>query len=121
MSPIDRKARRREYKESPQPAGIYLIRNTSTGRALVGSTVNLAGRLNRHRFQLKMGSHPVAALQKDWKDLGETAFEFTILDHLEPREEPGYDPRAELDTLRELWLERLGAEGAELYGAVTDS
>lgn len=118
MSPIDRKQATREYKESARPAGIYRIRNRETGRSLVGSTVDLDGRLNRHRFQLKMGSHSVRELQADWKALGEDGFEFAVLDRLEPRDEPGYDPRAELETLRELWLERLAADGEALYGAL---
>ncbi|MBZ0266943.1 GIY-YIG nuclease family protein [bacterium] len=115
MDPTNRKTRIREYKQTPREAGIYRVRNTGTGRSLVGSTTDLPGRLNRHRFQLKMGSHPDAALQKDWKELGEAAFSFDVLDRLEPRDEPGYDPRAELDTLRELWLEKLAAAGEPLY------
>lgn len=115
-SPIDRKARIREYKKEPRPAGIYQVRNTATGVVMVGATTNLAGRLNRHRFQLKAGLHPNAELQADWNDLGPDAFELTVLDTLEPRAEPDYDPREDLALLLALWIEKLRASGVPLYG-----
>lgn len=115
MSQIDRKARIREYKETSQPAGIYRVRNTTTGRSLVGSTVNLPGMLNRQRFQLEHGSHPDRELQRDWDELGPDAFEFEALDRLEPRAEPAYDPTEDLRVLKEMWLENLTASGEPLY------
>jgi hypothetical protein len=35
-------------------------------------------------------------LQRDWNALGPDAFAFEMLDRLEPRDEPGYDPRDDL-------------------------
>lgn len=116
MKREERKKRIREYRESALPAGLYRIRNTADGRMLVGAAVNPEGRLNRHRFQLRMGSHPVGELQAAWNELGQDAFEFGVVDTLEPRDEPSDDPREELDALMELWLEKLGREGAALYG-----
>ena len=115
MSQIDRKARIREYKETSQPAGIYRVRNSATGKSLVGSTVNLPGMLNRQRFQLEHGSHPDRELQKDWNELGPDAFEFEALDRLEPRDEPAYDSTEDLRVLKEMWLEKLTASGEPLY------
>jgi hypothetical protein len=115
VSQIDRKARIREYKETSQPAGIYRVRNTTTGKSLVGSTVNLPGMLNRQRFQLEHGSHPDRELQRDWAELGPDAFEFETLDRLEPRDESAYDPTEDLRVLKEMWLEKLTASGEPLY------
>ena len=115
MSQFDRKARIREYKETSQPAGIYRVRNTTTGKSLVGSTVNLPGMLNRQRFQLEHGSHPDRELQRDWDELGPDAFEFEALDRLEPRDEPAYDPAEDLRVLKEMWLEKLMIVGEPLY------
>jgi hypothetical protein len=111
----DRKARIREYKETRQPAGIYRVRNTATGRSLIGSSINLPGMLNRQRFQLEHGSHPDPELQKDWKELGPDAFTFETLDLLKPPDEPTYDPTADLRVLKELWLEKLTESGEPLY------
>lgn len=116
MNHDDRKARIRDYKRTPQPAGIYRVRNKVSGRALIGATMNLEGRLNRHRFQLKTGTHPIPELQADWNRHGPDAFEFTVLDTLKPRDEPSHDPRDELGVLEELWLEKLGKSGVALYG-----
>jgi hypothetical protein len=116
MTEPDRKARIREYKETPRPAGIFRVRNTATGRSLVGAAPDLPGMLNRQRFQLEHGSHPDRELQKDWNELGADAFEFEVLDRLKPRDEPGYDPAEDLRVLKEMWLEKLTASGEPLYG-----
>ncbi|MGA1795811.1 MAG: GIY-YIG nuclease family protein [bacterium] len=112
---IDRKTRIREYKETPRPAGIYRVRNIKTGRSLIGSTANLPGMLNRQRFQLENGAHPDKDLQRDWDELGPDAFEFEVLDRLEPRDEPACDPTEDLRALKEMWIEKLTASGESLY------
>ena len=115
MSRIDRKARIREFKESSPAAGVYRVRNTAAGKSLIGSTVNLPGMLNRQRFQLANGSHPDAELQADWKELGPSAFEFEVLDRLEPGNDPARDPAEDLSVLKAMWIERLTASGESLY------
>ena len=115
MTQIDRKARIREYKETLLPAGVFRIRNTATGKSLVGSTANLPGALNRHRFQLERGSHPSRELQTDWNALGADSFEFEVLDRLKPADKPGYDATEDLQVLKELWIEKLKATGELLY------
>jgi hypothetical protein len=94
--------------------GVYRVRNKVTGKALIGSSVNLPAILNRHRSELRMGGHRNRTLQKDWNDLGADAFEFEELDRLQPSEKPGYDPSYDLSELERLWLERLAP--IELYG-----
>ena len=115
MTQIDRKACIRQYKETPRPAGMFRVRNTTTGKSLVGSTANLPGMLNRHRFQLENSSHPSRELQADWNALGPDAFEFEVLDQLKPSAEPDYDATEDLRVLKELWLEKLMASGELLY------
>ena len=116
VSNIDRKARIREYKETPRPAGVYRVRNIAIGKSQVGASVNLPGTLNRLRFQLKGGLHPDAELQRDWNRLGADAFEFEVLDQLSPKKEPDYDPIEDLGVLTEMWIEKLTASGESLYG-----
>ena len=115
MSQIDRKARTRQYKETPRPAGIYRVRNTASRKSLVGSTADLPGMLNRQRFQLENGSHPDRELQSDWNELGPGAFEFEVLDRLEPKTDPVYDPTEDLRVLKEMWLQKLTVSGELLY------
>jgi hypothetical protein len=73
----------------------------------VGTSLNLPAILNRHRAQLSMGGHVNAALQSDWNRLGADAFAFEVLDTLEPKDTPGYDPTDDLRVLEGLWLDRL--------------
>ena len=115
MSKVDRKALIREYKKTSLPAGVYRVRNTASGKSLVGWSVNLPGILNRRRFQLENGMHPDAELQADWNELGPGAFEFEVLDRLEPKDDPAYDPTDDLGVLWEMWIERLTASGEALY------
>jgi len=111
----DRKVLVREYLEAPRPAGVYRVRNTASGKSLLGSSPNVPGVLNRQRFQLQNGSHPDKELQSDWNDLGPDAFTFETLDLLKPSDDPGYDPSEDLRALKEMWLEKLTAAGVSLY------
>ncbi len=115
MSEVDRKARRREYKETPLPAGVFRVRNTVAGKSFVGASPNAPGKLNSQRFQLEMGSHPDRELQADWNTLGSEGFTFEVVDLLEMDDDPTYDPTEDLAVLKQLWLERLAASGETFY------
>lgn len=113
MSTIDRKSRIRDYKQNPPAAGVFLVRNTVSGRVLVGQAPNLPGMLNRQRFQLEMGSHPDQELQADWNVLGESSFEFEVLDELDAEDRTPKALSDELAALHQLWLDQLS--GQEFY------
>jgi hypothetical protein len=112
---MDRKALVREYLETSRPAGVYGVRNTATGKTLLGSSPDLPGMLNRQRFQLEGNLHPDKELQADWNDIGPDAFTFETLDLLKPSDDPGYVPSEDLRALKEMWLEKLAASGVPLY------
>ncbi len=112
---MDRKALVRRYQETPRPAGVYQILNTQSGKLLLGLSFNLAGALNRHRFQLENGMHPDKELQADWNRLGASSFTFETLDVLKPSDDLDYDPSEDLRTLKALWLEKLTASAVPLY------
>lgn len=112
---IDKKRLKREYKETPRPAGVYRVWNKVDDKSLVGSSLNLPGILNRHGFDLKLGNHRNRELQQDWNERGADAFEFEVLDTLEPSEDPNRNVADELKALEELWLERLQPFGERGY------
>ena len=112
---MDRKALTREYKESRRPMGVYQVRNSVNGKLLVGASVDLVAILNRHRADLRMGGHRNRELQKEWAEFGAEAFEFEILDTLNPPERPDYDPKEDLKALEALWLDRLSPYGERGY------
>ncbi|OYV73596.1 MAG: hypothetical protein B7Z72_02165 [Gemmatimonadetes bacterium 21-71-4] len=114
---MDRRELVRQYKESRRPMGVFQVRNTVTGAVYLGTSRDLPSMLNRQRAQLRLGAHPDRSLQADWKALGDRAFEFDILDTLDPPDAPGYDPADDLRTLEELWRARVAATGGAVYNA----
>jgi hypothetical protein len=104
---IDQRALKKAYKEARRPMGVFAVRNRTNGKVFLGGSQDLPGALNRHRFQLRMGSHQNRALQADWNRLGEEAFEVEIMDELKPKEGAPADPARELAVLLELWMEKL--------------
>jgi len=107
----------RPYKNIATQMGIYAIRHLESGKVLLGWSLDVNALLNRSKWELEQGSHANKALQSDWKAFGPKAFEFTVLDELEPRlEEPskaGY--RKELEALQALWLKELQPFGERGY------
>ena len=109
----DRKELVQEYKLSHRPMGVFQIRNVTNDKVFVDSSLNIPGKINRHRFTLNAGMFKSRSLQDDWNVLGEASFEFETLEPVEPRSDSNYDYAADVQVLEDLWLERL-----EPYGDV---
>ena len=110
-----RKEIHREYKERVKPSGVYQVKNLSNSRVLLGSSLNLEGPLNRHRFMLKISSHPNKELQKDWNELGADQFAFEILEVVQVQDDPNFNIKDELTLLEQIWLEKLQPIGERGY------
>ena len=104
---MDKRAAKLEYKLSHRPMGVFQLRNRVNGKVLVDSSLNIPGKINRITFQLNAGSHPSKSLQSDWNELGKDAFEFETLEDVLPRSDGGYNYAADLETLEDVWLEKL--------------
>jgi hypothetical protein len=108
--------RRRElraiYEQQPREAGVYLLRNTVSGRVLVASSPDLRSVRNRLEFGRATGSAGVLdrRLLADARAHGVGAFELEIVDILPvPPDSTREQVLADLAELEELWRERLGA------------
>ncbi len=115
MTPEQKKALIRQYKQSPPPAGLFRLTNERTGRFLVGASRNVQARLNRFRMDLKTNAERNEALQLDWRAQGGEGFQFEVLDTLDPSADPKADLDEELETLLELWWEKAEADPALSY------
>lgn len=102
------------YKEMKTEAGVFQIKNTVNGKALVTATPNLKT-MEGKRFQLRMGSHKNAELQAEWKQFGEDAFEFEVLEALEDKEQGALARQEALRLLEEKWLDKLQPYGDRGY------
>jgi len=99
--------------------GVFQIRNKASEKIFIDSSIDVPGKINRHKFQLNAGLHRSRSLQEDWNEFGESAFHFETLEPVEPRSDPEYDYAADLETLKELWLEKLEPYGERGYNKRT--
>jgi len=106
---------KREYKNNPPPMGILQITNKQNGKILIDSSQNLPGRINRYKFELRVLGQQNKELQADWDTYGEEAFEFEIIDELDPKTASSTDYAQELLILKEMWLEKLSPFGERGY------
>lgn len=103
------------YKQRVPEMGVYRVMCTATGRSLVAASRDPRALLNRHTAQLRMNAHPIKPLQADWKQYGESAFTFEVLDTLALSDDPGHDPVPDLTVLEDMWLEKLQVAGDPLH------
>ncbi len=106
---------KREYRERRKPAGVFQVRNMANGKVLLGSSLNLEGPLNSHRFMLSIGRHRNEELQKDWNRYGPDKFAFEILEVVKESEDPNFDREQELTLLEQIWIEKLQPFGERGY------
>ena len=110
-----RKELNREYAERVKPAGVYQVKSLANGKVLLGSSLNLEGPLNRHKFMLKIGSHTNKALQADWNEFGPGQFVFEILEEVQRKDDPSFNLKDELTLLEMIWLEKVQPFGERGY------
>lgn len=110
-----RKEIHREYKERVKPAGVFQVKNIENGKVLLGSSLNLEGPLNSHKFMLKIGRHENKELQREWNEYGADKFVFEILEVVQVRDDPNFNVGDELTLLEQIWLEKLQPFGDRGY------
>jgi len=106
---------RKQYKEEPRRAGIFQVKNTVNGKVMLGSSKNLHGPLNKHRFLLSIGRHWNKKMQEDWDRLGPDAFVFEVLEVLKQKDDPSFNLEDELSLLEQIWIERVQPFGEGGY------
>lgn len=80
-------------------AGIYQIRQESTGKRYIGSSVWLGKRCWTHRYDLNRGRHHCEHLQRSWSKRAGEGFVFEVLLYCEPRDAVAYE-QLFIDALR---------------------
>jgi hypothetical protein len=105
-----RKQLQQQYRQQPLEAGVYRIVNQRTGKALLGSSLNLPSMRGKLDFARRTGT-PSALDHRLWNDVrkdGIDAFAFEILEVLEITPEMTQTRiNEDLAALEALWRERL--------------
>jgi hypothetical protein len=112
---MDKKELKKKYLENKPEMGVFKVINRSNGKIFIDSGLNVNGKVNACKFQLKHGSHMNKLLQEDFKKFGEDNFTFEIVDILEPKEDESLDYKKELTLLEEMWIENLQSYGEKGY------
>jgi group I intron endonuclease len=81
--------------------GIYVIRNTISGRRYVGSASRIDSRWRMHLKELRQGTHHSRVFQRSWDKHGEAAFSFDVLEFVEDK--------TSLVAREQFWIDALGA------------
>lgn len=83
-------------------SGVYAIRNIRTGKAYVGSSVDMQRRRRTHWRDLRTGTHGCTKLQRSWAKHGPDCFVFEVLELAPPEE-------AALRAAEQRWIDLLDA------------
>ena len=105
----------RQYKETPQPMGVFQIKNTRNGKLLLLKALNIPGIITRHQLELRRGMHRNHELQAEWNQYGEEVFSFEPLATIKPEEFPPEQWSAAVADLLQTWLEKLQPYGEAGY------
>lgn len=113
---MDKKEQKFIYKNTPNSMGVFQIRNTASGKVLVGGSLNLEGRKNRFNFELTHGTNSTDRdMKRDWEQFGAASFVFEILEELKPVDDPRHDYKSDLADLERKWLDKLQSFGDRGY------
>ena len=94
--------------------GVFQIKNKVNGKIFVDGNNNLNKIWNRHKTELKFGSHRNKEMQNDWNKYGEENFVYEIISELNQENEK-LDLNHELKILTNLYLEELQPFGEKGY------
>ena len=112
---LNKKELIKEYKNQKHPAGLFAVKNNPENKMFIGVSLNLPAKLRGISFELEMGSHAYHNLAEDYKRLGKDQFEIFVLDEIEVKDETERELRTELETLGEMWIEKLKKEETTFY------
>lgn len=108
---MDKSMIKKTYKEAKRPMGVYKITTAGNDKVYIGFGTDLPAKINRHKAELRFGSHRNRELQEAWNSFGESAFGFHVLDTLDHEEDLKINRTEELHVLAEMWIHKLEKQG----------
>ncbi len=86
-----KKELKEKYKQMKIPMGVFQIKNIKNNKVFIDRSVDMESKWNRHKMELKFGSHRNKGFQKDWIEYGEESFVFEVLSELKKSEKETID------------------------------
>lgn len=113
MEKSKRKELMEEYKQIKTYMGVAQIKNEVNGKIFVCSFTNMKNKWLTTKMSLNTNMHVNAELQKDWNELGESAFSYTVLEEKDTEKVP--DKKLEARAMEKEWIEKLQPFGEKGY------
>ena len=110
-----RKELKKEYKDKKSIAGIFQVQNKENGKVLIEGSTDILSKWNRHRTELRFGSHRNTELQNDWNNLEEDRFIFSLVSELKIEEDDKFDINKEIKALEEIVIEEMNIQNEMKY------
>lgn len=112
---LNKKELIKEYKNQKHPTGLFAVKNIPDNKMFIGISLNLPAKIRGVTFELELGSHAYHNLAEDYKRLGKDQFEIFVLDEIEGKDETERELKKELESLEQMWIEKLKNEGITFY------
>jgi hypothetical protein len=101
MNSEQRRVESRRVRDAFPPMGVYAVRELRSGQVRIGSSRNVYARLNRIRFELRLGTHADRDLQEAWR-LDPARVSFDVVELVKERTDAAFDYAEELSLLEQL-------------------
>jgi len=88
------------YKLKKPDAGVFQVQNKKSGKVLIEGATNMSSKWNRHRTELRFGTHRNKALQTDWNEVKEENFQYSVLSALDIKEDDNFDITTLISTVK---------------------
>ncbi len=102
-----RKEIKEEYKQLKFSSGIFQVKNISNNKVFIDNSPDMLAKWNRHKTELRFGTHKNRELQNDWNERGEENFVFEILSELKPNDKKEVSTPRELKLLQQMVIDEL--------------
>ncbi len=103
------------YRQKKSTMGVFQIKNVINSKILIDTSTDIDSRMNRHRMELKFGTHQNKFLLNDWKEFGEENFIFEILSEIAYKDDQNVNYNEEINLLKDMILEELQIHENEKY------
>lgn len=111
MEKLSRKALKEQYKNRVIIGGVYRIKCKSCNDTWLRATADMQGSKNRFQYSVSTNSSPEICMMKAWDQFGASDFSFEIIEEIQKKEtQTNREFTDDINTLLELWTEKLNSE-----------